>query len=316
MDTSKGFYGMREDRYLERNDPLAFQPFTGQSITTPRGFDCTDNARLFNEPVPLEFQRWTTVPDALLNAINSFNLTGVETRIMLAIHKHTLGFLEPTKQTKYNSDRALKFKAMPFNMISSSFGNHNRKSTGEDSHGKTYFKKSANNVRARFIRTTVRALTEAVNGKRSTVHRAFKHLQHLKLIQLKSHPVEGTILGINYHTLEAVFGGSRVAFHASKPKKNNTKYVGNGEDKSAYLRPESDLPQMVEEGLIEMKGQYVTRLKSSVENIIKMQYDNGILKSFVHGHKQFKTLMARAFDDNVFVRRAIFPELYSQPSLS
>jgi hypothetical protein len=306
-DKSKGFHKQREERYAQKNDPYAFQEYTGESITHPRYFNAWDNQKIFNEPVPLEIQRWLVTPDAMSTLAKYIRLSSVEMLLLGALHKNTLGFLNPTHQTKHKSNRSLKFKSFPFNMISYSYGNYNQKSTREVD-GDIKFSKMANNIRARVMRTTVRSLSTSINRSKSAVHRAMKHLQYLKLIQLQSHPVEGTIIAINYYTIEAIFGGKRVAFQNDQPKKLPNLHNEKHQSGSTYTSDIIDFEQMEREGIVEMKNGFITRIKVSIENIVKLQYDNGEISSFPTSHEQFRTMLSRVFPDNVFIRRMFSPE--------
>lgn len=309
----------REAIALEKNDPFAFQQYKGESITHPQYFDCWDNDKAYKEPVPMEIKLWMNYPDALSNMKTYMRFSATEMLVLDALHKNTLGFLNETKTSQYASDRTIRFKEMPYNMISYSFGNYNRKSTGQSADGKMYLKKSANNTRARMMRTTVRLYAKAIKRPRTCVHRAFKSLEYRKVIQLQSHPVLGTILGINYLTIESIFGGNTVAYQPSATKKKPAKGVGNNTKAASYVAPQSDLERMVAEDLVEVKGRYVTRIKSSIENIVKLQHENRDVKapsnkSYADSHAPFRLMMSRAFPNNVFVRKAFFPVLYQQPA--
>ncbi|MEO0075970.1 MAG: Lrp/AsnC family transcriptional regulator, partial [candidate division WOR-3 bacterium] len=202
-----------EITYIEAimdNDPYAYYPEKPEeSKAHPSYFNPLKIENFYKDSVPIIFQRFTNIPDSLLNTFTVFNLDRVSILILLLLHKNTLGFLHPKEKERYQSDRVIRTNKMPANHIIYQFG--------------PKYDKNNMKVRSRFLKTTIRMIAEALNTSKSTVHRKIQKLHDLKLIQIDSNKHYGSIIGINYLTIEAICGGKSVAYQISSSKKKSNK---------------------------------------------------------------------------------------------
>lgn len=173
------------DRQVEA-DPFSV-PSSGDSCGgTPSTFNVREMKNFFDKPVPLEFSIYTKVPDSLLNALIYFDLDGKEMKLLLYIHKLTLGYINHTQS--YHTQQA---KKMPMNTVHVAYGK---------------FSEQGNKaIRNRFVKVTVRQLAKVLRVPKSTLHRRIKRLEQMKLIQVITNQYTGTNIGINYFTLESTF---------------------------------------------------------------------------------------------------------------
>lgn len=154
----------------------------------PDHFDVTDHDNFTDLSIPLEIPTYTIFPESFLAMFLFYDLSGTEMKVMTYLHKMTFGFL-----TKGNPNIISDTQDLPFNRAHVAYGNFSKYVTV--------------NMRNRFQRTSVRKISEVIRVHKTQVQRAVDELESKKLIQRYSTMGIKTHYGINYFTIEGVFGG-------------------------------------------------------------------------------------------------------------
>lgn len=171
---------------------VTYDPMAGSGVSHqchPAYFNVLDNSKFYSDAVPLEVERYTIFPDSLLNAFTHFDLDGVEIKLLMYLHKKTLGYVSNS-----NEHTLSQYKELPYNTVKVTYSDFNT-----SKHKAT---------RSRFYKITMRRLAEEFNVSKSTMHRKILKLENLKIIQKHSNRYNGTAIGINYHTLNSIFSVS------------------------------------------------------------------------------------------------------------
>lgn len=250
---------VEEQNYKSKTDPLAGQPLEHQCH--PSYFNVLKNSNFYTDAVPLEVERYTIFPDSLLNAIMYFDLDALEIKILMYLHKKTLGYVSNSNEKTLN-----QYKSYTFNTVRITYSDFNT-----SKHKAT---------RSRFYKITVRRLADELNSNKSTVSRKISKLEDLKLLQKYSNRYTGTIIGINYHTLNSIFGNS--TFGTKEP-----------------LQRLSSLDGL---GLVKLVGKYlVSKIKTCIENMSKTQPVSHE-RTLFDLHDYEKSMLLGAFKDNKYLK--------------
>jgi hypothetical protein len=218
------------DRQIDA-DPFAVPSGRDHCGTTPSTFNVREIRNFFDKPVPLEFSIYTKIPDSLINALVFFDLDGAEIKILLYIHKLTLGYINHTQ-----SYHTQKTRSLPMNTVEVAYGK---------------FSEQGNKaVRNRFVRVTVRQLAKALKVPKSTMHRKIKKLQAMRMVQLVSDQYKGTDIGINYFTIESTF--SQIPAFKSGIEEYLEVKVGNG--LLSHVTDHTFVPKLAIENMINCLG--------------------------------------------------------------
>jgi DNA-binding MarR family transcriptional regulator len=250
------FQSIVEEQDTKSNsDQFAGSPIQHQCH--PSYFNVLKNSNFYTDAVPLEVERYTIFPDSLLNCIMYFDLDSLEIRLLMYIHKKTLGYMSNSNEHTLN-----QYKNYTFNTIRITYSDFN-----SSKHKST---------RSRFYKITMRRLSEELNTNKSTLSRKISKLENLKLIQKYSNRYTGTIVGINYHTINSIFGNS--TFGTKEPLQR--------------------LMAMDGLGLIKLVGKFlISKIKTCIENMSKIQPVSQERNLFdLHDHE--KSMLLGAFKGN------------------
>lgn len=285
----------RFEESVENNDPFVyFREKPKEQYPHPSYFNPIELKNFYEKPVPIIFQRYTVVPDSLLIAFTMFNLDRVSMLIMLLLHKNTLGFLNNTSTEKYKSDRVIRTEKMPANSIVFQYGpKYNEKQLKR---------------RCRLIKTTIRDIAYSINASKSTVHRKIKYLEKLKLIQVDSNKHSGTIIGINYLTLESLCGGKSVAYQLNSPKRDK-----NNKQEEPFTTIKDELQRNIDCGFVttDNNNRFVENVNLSIENVVKLLSDNKEDNLQNYTKHPIMQMLGRVFFNNHFLQKLL--NIYSPP---
>lgn len=273
------------DRREYKNDPYIDFPYPpGNSNPHPSYFNPKNLNNLFNTSVPIIFERFTNMPDSLLNALRDFNLNRMEIRLLMAVHKNTLGFLYTSQTDKYKSDRVTRSKKKSINTISFQYGSE--------------YKPKNMKQRQRFIKTTYRDLAIATCSSKSSMQRAAQSLSEKGLIDYDTCKNNGTIIGINYHTIESVCGGTQMAFPVMTSRKVKKK---NPQDTFVPVDGFKNMNEEMGIAKVDEKCKYYTKLSSSIEKLSKLFWDNGVIETDTTEDHPYTRMLKKVFTNNHFL---------------
>lgn len=224
---------------------------------SPQEFDILKVENFYSQNVPIEFNQYTTVPDSLLIFRMHADLTYTQNKILEYLHKVTLGFLQ-----KSNDHIHKHTGHLPFSSVMTAYGDFNK----------------AKSVprRSRFYATTEREIARNINSAQAVTHRAIEGLEEMKVIQKYTRLNARTNYGINYHTLQGIFGGFSAVYQSS-----------------------SAIERARKEGLIEFKQGKITRIVFCIENFYAT-LGRDTVRSWSEIHGPERTILQRLFPDNDF----------------
>lgn len=163
---------------------------------TPQEFDLLKVENFYTQNVPIEFSQYTTVPDSLLIFRLHADLTYTQTKVLEYLHKVTLGYLQKSE------DFIVKHTAhLPFSKVMTAYG--------------SFDKAKSVPRRSRFYATTEREIARNIHSVQARVHQAIEGLEEMKVIQKYTRLNSRTNYGINYHTLQGIFGGYSAVFQSA-----------------------------------------------------------------------------------------------------
>jgi DNA-binding MarR family transcriptional regulator len=248
----------------EQDNKIKSDPFAGSPVQHqchPSYFNVLKNSNFYTDAVPLEVERYTIFPDSLLNCIMYFDLDSLEIKLLMYIHKKTLGYMSNSNEYTLN-----QYKNYTFNTIRITYSDFNAS--------------KLKSTRSRFYKITMRRLAEELNTNKSTLSRKISKLENLKLIQKYSNRYTGTIIGINYHTINSIFGNS--TFGTKEPLKR--------------------LIAMDGLGLIKLVGKFfVSKIKTCIENMSKIQPVSQE-RSLFDLHESERSMLLGAFKGNKYLK--------------
>jgi len=260
------FEQIAEEQFAKR----ALYPMKSSiSGDNPMDFNFTEINRLFDDWVPLEITTFAPKPDSLMIAETYFRLSPTQRNIMEYIHKRTAGYRKPSEHREINEASHL-----PYNKLAVVYGK---------------FGKQAPCKVSRFMRITVRGLEKAVAVKKSTIDEALIGLEKMKLITrgIRKNMRRSTLVGINYHTLLALFGG-----------------VPRSNCKKVHTR----IKYLEKEGLITLEGEYITWITSCLENTARNWNDPLSITTISDGiipyNEWERKMLVLAFPDNHHIKSA------------
>lgn len=224
---------------------------------SPQEFNILKIENFYSQNVPIEFSQYTTVPDSLLIFRMHADLTYTQNKILDYLHKVTLGFLQKS------NDHIHKHTChLPFSSIMTAYGDFNK----------------AKSVprRSRFYATTEREIALHINSAQSVTHRAIEGLEQMKVIQKYTRMNAKTNYGINYHTLQGIFGGYSAVYQSSLAIERARK-----------------------EGLIEVKRGKITKIVFAIENFYAT-LGRDTVRSWSEISGLERIILQRLFPDNDF----------------
>lgn len=177
----------------EENRPLIIK----KSVKTPQEINILEVESFYSEPIPIEFKIFTVMPDSLLIFRMHADLTYTQQKVLEYLHKVTFGYMQQS------ADGVLKHVAhLPFSTINIAYGD--------------FTKVKILRYRSRFFATTEREIARNIKTAQQVVNKAIQGLEEMNVIQKFTKAKQKTNYGINYHTLEAVFGGHAAVYNASQ----------------------------------------------------------------------------------------------------